>query len=142
MRAAHSTGVANPTVSGMFRVPAPASTAACSTSHMKSKSERDASSGLNSTSSVYSRARVTAEAASVSTWAGLILSLCSMWVGLVAMKVWMRRWAAGSMASQQRSMSLWAVRESPQMVGPSMDEAMAWTASKSPWLAMGNPASM
>tara|TARA_B100001146_G_scaffold210086_1_gene207642 strand:- start:46 stop:300 length:255 start_codon:yes stop_codon:yes gene_type:complete len=64
-----------------------------------------------------------------------------MWVGLVAMKVWMRRWAAGSMASQQRSMSLWAVRESPQMVGPSMDEAMAWTASKSPWLAMGNPAS-
>ena len=65
-----------------------------------------------------------------------------MCVGLVAMNVWMRRLAAGSMASQHLSMSLWAVRDSPQMVGPWMDEAMAWTAAKSPWLAIGNPASM
>ncbi|GIT46516.1 MAG: hypothetical protein Ct9H300mP12_11010 [Acidimicrobiales bacterium] len=87
MRWDHSEGVANPTVSGMFNVPAPASTAACSTSHMKSKSDLEASSGLNSTSWVYCRARPTADAASASTWSGLILSLCSMWVGLVAMKV-------------------------------------------------------
>ena len=56
------------------------------------------------------------------------------------MNVWMRGLAAGSMASQHRSMSLWAVRDSPQMVGPSIVWAMAWTASKSPWLAIGNPA--
>ena len=142
MRSAHSTGVAKPTVSGMLSVPAPLSMAAWSTSHMKSKSEREASSGLNSTSSVYSRARATADPASASTCSGLILSLNCMCVGLVAMNVWMRRLAAGSMASQHRSMSLWAVRDSPQMVGPSIVWAMAWTASKSPWLAIGNPASM
>ena len=142
IRSAHSTGVANPTVSGMLRVPAPLSTATRSTSHMKSKSDREASSGLNSTSSVYSRARATAEAASASTWSGLIFSLCSMWVGLVAMKTWMRRLSAGSMASQHRSISEWLVRDSPQITGPRTEEAMAWTASKSPWLAIGKPASM
>ena len=134
--------MAYPTVSGMFSVPAPLSTAAWSTSHMKSKSDREASSGLNSTSAVYPRACATAEAASARTCSGLIRNLCSMWVGLVAMNVWMRRRDAGSMASQQRSMSLWAVRERPQITGPVTDEAMACTASKSPWLAMGKPASM
>ena len=64
-----------------------------------------------------------------------------MWVGLVAMNTWMRRRSAGWIASQQRSTSLWAVRDRPQMTGPLTDEAMAWTASKSPWLAIGNPAS-
>ena len=109
---------------------------------MKSKSEREASSGENSTSSVYSRARDTAETASFSTCSGLMRNLCSMWVGLVAMKMWMRRFSAGSMASQQRSTSLWAVRDRPQMTGPRTDEAIACTASKSPWLAIGKPASM
>ncbi len=69
-------------------------------------------------------------------------SLCSMCVSDVAMNTWMRRFPAGSMASQQRSMSLRAVRDSPQMTGPFTLWAMAWTASKSPSLAMGKPASM
>lgn len=42
-----------------------------------------------------------------------------MCVSDVAMNVWMRRFAAGSIASQQRSMSLRAVRDNPQMTGPS-----------------------
>ena len=51
-RLAYSSGMPKPTVSGMFSVVAPLSTAICRTSHMKSKSEREASSGENSTSSV------------------------------------------------------------------------------------------
>ncbi len=109
---------------------------------MKAKSDREASSGENSTSSVYWRAWATAAPASAFTCSGVMRSLWVMCVSLVAMNTWMRRRAAGSMASQQRSMSLRAVRESPQITGPSTEVAMACTDSKSPWLAMGKPASM
>ena len=125
----------------MFSVVAPASTATRSTSHMKSKSDREASSGENSTSSVYRRAWATAAAASDFTWSGVIFSLCFMWVSLVAMNTWMRLRSACCTASQHRSMSARAVRERPVMTGPRTDFAMASTASKSPWLATGNPAS-
>ena len=42
-----------------------------------------------------------------------------MWVSDVAMNTWIRRFAAGSIAAQQRSMSLRAVRDNPQITGPS-----------------------
>ena len=45
-------------------------------------------------------------------------SLCFMCVSLVAMNTWMRRRAAASIASQQRSTSLRAVRDRPQITGP------------------------
>src|ERR671932_799105 len=62
----------------MFNVVAPASTAAWSTSIMKSSGVRVASWGLNSTSSVCSRARATPRAVSSFTCSGVILSMCSM----------------------------------------------------------------
>ena len=83
-----------PTVSGMFSVVAPASTEARSTSSMKSRGVRVASWGLNSTSSVCSRARATPPRVSASTWASFILSMCSMCWGLVEMNTWMRARAA------------------------------------------------
>ena len=45
-------------------------------------------------------------------------------------------------ASHARSTSLNAVRDRPAMIGPCTALAIASTASKSPWLAIGNPASM
>ena len=69
-----------------------------------------------------------------------------MCCGLVEMNTWMRARAASRTASQHRSTSESCVRDSPQMAGACgpvpTDRAMAWTASKSPWLATGKPASM
>ena len=101
-----------------------------------------ASWGLNSTSSVCSRARATPERIAASTWAWSIFSMCSMCWGLVEMKTWMRPRSASRRASQQRSTSVTWVRDRPAITGPSTLRAMARTASKSPWLATGNPASM
>ena len=61
--------------------------------------------------------------------------------GLVEMKTWMRARSAPLSASQQRSTSASWVRERPAMTGPRTVLAMASTASKSPWLATGKPAS-
>ena len=58
------------------------------------------------------------------------------------MNTWMRGFSAWRTASQARSTSLSAVRESPAMTGPRTTFAIASTASKSPWLAIGKPASM
>ncbi len=63
-------------------------------------------------------------------------------MGLVAMKVWMRDFAAGSRARAARSMSLGTVRHRAAMTGPSISVATAFTASKSPGEAAGKPASM
>ena len=65
-----------------------------------------------------------------------------MWIGDVAMKMWMRGFSAWRTASHARSTSLNAVRERPAIVGPCTAFAIASTASKSPWLAIGNPASI
>jgi len=65
-----------------------------------------------------------------------------MWFGLVEMKTWMRARSAWRTASQQRSTSATCVRERPQMTGPWTLAAMAETASKSPSLETGKPASM
>ena len=86
---------------------------------------------------------LTAAAASAKTCSGVIFSLFTMCDSDVAMKTWIRRLAAGSIASQHRSMSLRAVRDNPQIDGPSglpTACATACTPSKSPCEAMGNPA--
>jgi len=58
------------------------------------------------------------------------------------MKVWMRFFSAGSIASAQRSMSLNEARESPQTTAFLVRLAISRTAAKSPSEAMGKPASM
>ena len=58
------------------------------------------------------------------------------------MKMWMRGLAACCTASHARSTSLNAVRDSAAIVEPRTALLMASTASKSPWLAIGKPASM
>ena len=58
------------------------------------------------------------------------------------MKVWMRPELAGLIASPARSMSIFLARARPQMVLSLTTSATALTASKSPLLAMGKPASM
>ncbi len=109
---------------------------------MKSTSDRLPSSGENSTSVVYPAARATPAAASAFTWSSVIRSFFFMWMADVAMNTWMRGFSAWRTASQARSTSLNPVRERPVITGPWTDLAMASTASKSPWLAIGNPASM
>ena len=54
----------------------------------------------------------------------------------------MRPWRAGLMASAQTSISLACARASPQITEFLARRAISWTLSKSPWLAMGKPASM
>ena len=54
----------------------------------------------------------------------------------------MRPCRAGLMASAQTSMSLACARASPQITEFLARRAISWTLSKSPWLAMGKPASM
>ena len=54
----------------------------------------------------------------------------------------MRGLAASLSASQARSMSAALQRARPQMIGPCTWRAIVCTASKSPGLAMGKPASM
>ena len=105
-------------------------------------SERLPSSGENSTSSQKLRARATPPAASAFTCSGVMRSFFAMWIGDVAMNTWMRGCAACRTASHARSMSAKPVRARPAMIEPCTDLAIASTASKSPWLAIGKPASM
>ena len=65
-----------------------------------------------------------------------------MCTGEVERKVWMRRRSAGLIASAQRSMSLNAARDSPQITAFLVRLAISWTAAKSPSDAIGKPASM
>src|SRR6476620_10390921 len=65
-----------------------------------------------------------------------------MCTGEVDRKVWMRLRLAGLIASAQRSMSLKAARESPQITAFLERVAISWTAAKSPSEAIGKPASM
>ena len=105
-------------------------------------SERPASSGENSTSSVYSRAHLTARTAWSITCEGSMRSFFSMWIGEVAMKVCTRGCAATRTASPQRRMSLSFARASPQITLSFTARATACTAAKSPSLAAGKPASI
>ncbi|MCY1274946.1 hypothetical protein D3C80_481990 [compost metagenome] len=123
-------------------VRAPASMAASMMRQRKSISERPASSQENSTSSQRLRARVTARTACSTTWSGCMRSLYCMWMGLVAMKVWMRAELAPTRASAARSISASTARDRLHTVLSLMLSAMALTASKSPGLAMAKPASI
>ncbi len=105
-------------------------------------SERTASSAENSTSSVYSRASFTAFTAASTTWSGVMRSFFSMWMGEVAMKVWMRPRLAGLIASPAARMSRSLARASEQTVEFVMASAMALMASASPGLAAAKPASI
>ena len=100
-------------------------------------SEREPSSGENSTSSVYSRACATAARACPITSLRVVCSLRSMWMSLVAINVWMRGRAESLIAFQAASMSCLLVRAKPQMTGPSTSRAIACTDSKSPGEVIG-----
>src|SRR5215831_10350754 len=121
---------------------APALMVASNTRHRKSTSERTASSAENSTSSVYSRASFTARTAASSTASGSMRSLCFMWMGLVAMKVWMRPELAPLIASPARFTSLSLARASEHTVESRTVAATARMASKSPGLEAAKPASI
>src|SRR6266581_1110074 len=108
----------------------------------KSSSERPASSQENSTLSMPLRAKRTASFAAAMTSSGVMRSFFSMWIGEVAMKVWMRPDLAGLTASRARAMSLSEARHKAATVLSLMASATALTASKSPLEAAGNPASM
>ena len=123
-------------------VVAPASITAVKILARKSKSDRTASSAENSTSSVYSLAIFTALTAASMTCCGFIFSLCSMWMGLVAMKVWMRFFGAGETASPALRTSFSTARANEQTVDLVMILAIALTDSKSPGLAAAKPASI
>ena len=100
-----SSGVRYPTVSGRLIVVAPALIVASITRHRKSMSLRVASSAENSTSEVCWRAKRTASAAASRHWSRDILSFAWRCRSDVAMNVWMRPRAAGSMAHAARSRS-------------------------------------
>ena len=119
-------------MSGTLIVVAPSSSAIWITSAMNSTSEREPSSGENSTSSVYPRACATAARAWPFTSSRVVWSLRSMWMSLVAMNVWMRGRSESLIAFQAASMSAALVRASPQITGPCTSRAIASTASKSP----------
>ena len=92
---------------------------------MNSTSDREPSSGENSTSSLYCAACATAARAWPFTSSRVVCSLCSMWMSLVAMKVWMRGRSESLIAFQAASMSCLPVRASPQMTGPCTSRAIA-----------------
>ena len=137
-----SLGILYPTVSGIFRVVAPASITASSTSFKNPISLLPASSQLNSTSSQNVFAYLTASTAFFTTWSGVIFSLYSIWIGLVAMKVWILWNFALFTASPAAFMSRSNARESEHTI-----EVFTWSlilliASKSPGLAAAKPASI
>ena len=81
----------------------------------------------------------------VSTCSRVIPSFFSMWRSEVAMKVWMRGFAASLTPCHALSMSPALARARPATMGPSsvpISAAIRWTASRSPGLAAGKPASM
>ena len=113
------TAARSPTVSGIFSVVAPASITAVRTSIRNGISLRQASSGENSTSSVKVRANLTASTAIFRTSAGSFLSLCFMWIGEVAMNVWIRRFFAGGDGLARRvDVCLALARARAAIVGP------------------------
>ena len=115
MRAVISSGYRYPTVSGMLIVFAPAFIAASQISFKKLISLLHASSQLNSTSSQNVLAYSTAFTARLITSSGAIFSLNSIWIGLVAIKVWMRLFLAGAIASPAAFISPSTARASEQI---------------------------
>src|SRR6266567_2270327 len=126
----------------MLIVVAPALIAASTRRQRKSGSERPASSGENSTSSVYSRAHFTAFTACSSTCSGAMRSFICMWIGELAIKVCTRPEPAPSSASPARRTSDSLARARAHTVLPWIAWAIALTAAKSPFDEAGKPASI
>ena len=123
-------------------VPAPALIADSTQRQRKSCSVRVPSSGDHSTSSHRLRAWVTeSTTASWTAW-GSICSLNFMCSGEVERKVWMRGRRASRKASQARSISRLVARAKPATDEPLTRRDTSRTASKSPFEAIGKPASM
>ena len=76
------------------------------------------------------------------TSSGSIRNFSRMWIGEVAMKVWMRERFAGFSASAARSTSSALARASEHTTLSLMTAATACTAAKSPGLATAKPASI
>ena len=131
-----------PTVSGILIVVAPALITASITRHKKSNSERPASSGENSILSVYFPALLTALTAFSITCSGSMRNFSRICIGDVARKVWIRKDFAGFSASAAQSMSLFNALAKPQTVLSVINSDTDLTASKSPGLAIGKPASI
>ena len=130
-------------MSGRLMVVAPASMAAVHTSATKAGSERVASSHENSTSSTRGATYPTAHRASSSTSGGSSPSLRSMWIGLVARKMWMRvRPRAPASASTAASRSSSRVRARDAIVGRLTASPTARMPSKSPGEETAKPASI
>ena len=85
---------------------------------------------------------MTALTACSSTWSGVMRNFSRMCIGEVAINVWMRPERAGLMAAPARSMSFSMARARAHTVLSVTAAATAFTDSKSPGLATGNPASM
>ena len=127
----------------MLTVVAPAAITASSSRHRKSGSDRPASSGENSTLSVYSRAQPTAFTACSSTCAGVMRSFICMWMRRARdERMDAHRLRAGLSASAARRMSFSFARASAHTVLSVIAFAMSCTASKSPFDDAGKPASM
>ena len=135
-------GVAKPTVSGRLMVPAPASSTARTSSATNAGSARVASIGLNSTSSVKSRALRTMAAASATTWARVFWSWCASCMSLAFTNTWIRRRRAWRSASPAAATSLGTARASAQIVAPRTFAATSATAAPSSGELTGKPASI
>ncbi len=98
--------------------------------------------GLNSTLLVYFAACRTIASACVSTCSRSLFSWCAIWMSLVLMNTWMRGSAAVFTASHAVSTSLGTAVASAQMVAPRTSAEIRCTASRSPGVEQGNPASM
>jgi hypothetical protein len=129
-------------VSGTLITEAPALITSSMIRQRKASSLRDPSSGENSTSATFDRAYFTPRMAISTTSSGFFRSLYSMWMGEVAMKVWMRGCSAWPMDSAAASMSFSTVRASAAMAVPFTCFAIRRHASNCWGDETGNPASI
>jgi len=118
-----------PTVSGMFKVVAPASMQAGRISMRNDISLLQASSGENSTSSVKDLANLTAWTANFRTSSLVFLSLYFIWIGEVAMKVCILFFLAGARAFPAASMSFSFALARAVMTGRATFSATSFVAS-------------
>ena len=126
----------------MLIVVAPASIQRCTISSTKWGSARVASMGLNSTLLVYFAARRTIASACVTTCSRSFFSWCAIWMSLVLMNTWMRGSAAFFTDSHAISTSDSTARASAQILTSRTSAEIRLTASRSPGVEQGKPASM
>src|SRR6202165_581171 len=138
----YSSGTAYPTVSGKFKMVAPASTATRQTWHKKSMSVRPASSAENSTSPTLLRPSLTIAPMASRAWSRVMCSFTRRCKSEVARKICSRGAAADSSASIAAFTSSLRARASAAIGTVRTSCATLRTASRSPREEMGNPASI